>query len=208
MTIPELSHWAEYVKAVSLLGAAFVAGASWVSRRANKLLLTKMTEVHKQLSPNSGSSLHDAVVRIRDRVEILITGHRFILSMGQEATWECDVNGACRWASPQLCEMFGLSLDEMLGQGWLSAIDGQTERARVRREWEEAVAGNIPYQVEYRIVNKRTHERVMVKSTSFPCRVDDKVLWFYGTCEKTYAFRTLETEVNPDVAATVFKQLP
>ena len=38
--------------------------------------------------------------------------------------WMCEAHsGRCIYANPTLCEMFGMSREDMLGFGWLSAVD-------------------------------------------------------------------------------------
>lgn len=105
--------------------------------------------------------------------------HRARFDGDELATYECGPDGECTYASAALVELFGLSAADLHGNGWLRAIVGADERARVWSSWMRAVKDGIPYEDEYVISagGKLKRVRTYTRSTRGS---DGKVLCYHG----------------------------
>jgi PAS domain-containing protein len=75
----------------------------------------------------------------------------------------CDKDGACTWTNEHLNNIFGLDSKDMLGFGWLAAID-QDDRKRVNEEWLYSINNKIPYSSAYFIRNTRDNLLISIKT--------------------------------------------
>ncbi|MEB3827631.1 PAS domain S-box protein [Phormidium sp. CCY1219] len=66
--------------------------------------------------------------------------------------YHADVSGNCLYVNQRWREIAGLSREESLGTGWLSAIHPE-DRDRVFAEWENARRENRRLSIEYRMVD-------------------------------------------------------
>ena len=177
---------------------AVVAGAIKAHRvlkmRARRVveLHTKVDTILKELTPNGGGSIKDAVTAMREDVKklkanvaVLRDGLRFSLGLQPTAVFETDETGRCTNASPALCDMFGMTHEEMLGLGWLAAIHSAEERDRAWLNWRSAVESGVPYKDRYLVHNARTGERFYAASRAVASKTDDGVVrYFFGSVEK------------------------
>jgi PAS domain S-box-containing protein len=183
------------------LFTAIGAGLTWLNIRGRRMLREQLANLQKELLPNGGKSLNDSIRRIEGKIDKVYAGFHFGITLRDEAVWECDPEGHCRWASPSLCHMFGIAQQDMIGFGWLEAVATQDERARVGKEWVDAVEKRIPYSAQYTIHNRMTGEKCVVESRGWPCvDTDGNPIWYYGTCERKHRFATRETEVHTAIA--------
>lgn len=188
------------VGSITVLGA-MIAGTTWINVRGRRVLREQLAKLQTEFTPNGGSSFRDSINRIERKIDKVNAGLHFGITLRDEAVWECDPEGHCRWASPALCQMFGMAQQDMTGFGWLEVIASQDERAKVGREWLEAVERRIPYAAQYTIHNRHTGEKCVVESRGWPCTDGDgRPIWYYGTCERKHRFATRETEVDTAIA--------
>jgi PAS domain S-box-containing protein len=177
---------------------AVVAGA-FKAHQALRLRAQRVVELHskvdtilKELTPNGGGSIKDAVTSMREdvrklktNVAVLRDGLRFSLGLQPTAVFETDAHGLCTNASPALCDMFGKTHEEMIGLGWLAAIHSAEERDRAWVNWRSAVESGVPYKDRYLIHNEKTGERFYAESRAVASKTDDgKVAYFFGSVEK------------------------
>lgn len=175
-----------------------VAGAIKAHRvlklRAQKVvaLHAKVDIIIKELTPNGGGSIKDQVTLTRDDVKmlkanvaVLRDGLRFSLGLQPTAVFETNEAGRCTNASPALCEMFGMTHEEMLGLGWLAAIASAEERDRAWLNWRSAVDSGVPYKDRYLVHNARTGEKFHAVSRAVASKTDDGVVrYFFGCVER------------------------
>jgi PAS domain S-box-containing protein len=101
------------------------------------------------------------------------------------AVFECDSEGNCTFANPAICELFNLSREQMLGNGWLNKV-GRTpeQREHIWHDWQQSIKNNIPYEAYYEI-RKASGEYITCRATAMAYRDSSgKVLFFSGTVEK------------------------
>ena len=170
------------VGASTLLGGAF-----WWARRKlwlpAKVWFQGVNHAVKELIPNGGNSIKDAITRIDRQVDNNAARSKAIMSLMPQGIYECDTDGRCTAANLAICEMFGLDYTQMLGNGWLAAIE-PGDRDRVLTVWLNAVNKGIPYESSYTIVNQRDHTSKRYKTSAKPM-IGSKgiILGYYGVIE-------------------------
>lgn len=140
--------------------------------------------IKNQVFPNGGSSLSDAIseslklARKADRRSIILTEH------APTPIYECTgEDGYCTFVNQPLAKLFGMERAEMLGNGWLRAIESD-DKVRVYNTFTEAIKNRIPYSCHYTVVNQRTGQRTKCYTSAEVTRgPDDKVIFIHGTVE-------------------------
>lgn len=90
----------------------------------------------------------------------------------------CDSGGACVFANAQVQKATGLSEEDWLGEGWISAIH-RDDRARVARTWGRAITASEPFELEYRIKTASgDHDWYLVRAT--PVRENRRIAYWIG----------------------------
>lgn len=92
--------------------------------------------------------------------------HRLSENKLHTAIFVCNIEGQCTYSNDYLCELFGLSYEEMLDTGWLSVIL-EEDRIRTYDKWIECVKKKIPYSTTYTIQNNRTKQIYHVKANAW-----------------------------------------
>lgn len=129
-----------------------------------KLVVTSLNCLcQKELNTNGGKSLKDYVLANRDGLKVMFHRMNMIWEMMESAVFECDHDGQCVWASDRLCRLFGLDRGEMVGNGWLQAIE-ETDRLRVWGEWTKTTQQGVPFSCTYTVVNQETGEVVRCRA--------------------------------------------
>ena len=151
----------------------------------------KVKKILYQVTNNGGKTMKDSIDRVVDKVDKILLSQTVNVKRTQllwehqgQGYYECDADtGICTYANENLTKLFGLTLAEFLGFGWLAAVETQAERNRIYISWLAAVRDSIPYQEEYVIVVGG--ERIKVKTKAWACKDDSgKVLKMFGTLEK------------------------
>ena len=124
-----------------------------------------------QFQKNGGGSTTDKI----DRIEIALSeiSERQVIDflLDDQPKYECDENGHCVRVNYAWRKLTGLSEEDALGNGWLTAIH-QKNVGMVRNHWEDFIHNHIPFDVEYIFINPQTKKEILVKSRAI--RKDDK----------------------------------
>ena len=124
-----------------------------------------------QFQKNGGGSTTDKI----DRIEVALSeiSERQVIDflLDDQPKYECDENGHCVRVNYAWRKLTGLSEEDALGNGWLAAIH-QKNVGVVRNHWEDFIHNNIPFDVEYSLLNHITKKETIVKSRAI--RKDDK----------------------------------
>lgn len=170
---------AKLVTALTVLGAAAVTAAKYLAGNTSAALfgitligllvlalvvklLTNLKEIRDQFYNNGGSTLRDVI----DRSFSEVTRTLRLIEMNFGVLWEhwdvpsykCDADGMCISANNALCDLYGMSREEMLGTGWTAAIKDSDQRANAWRHWQESRRDGLPYVDSYTIINQKTGE--------------------------------------------------
>jgi PAS domain S-box-containing protein len=75
---------------------------------------------------------------------------RVLMDSLPQLIWSNRADGSCDYLSPQWERFTGQPAATHYGEGWLDVVHPE-DRDGVRRAWAQAVAGLLPYDVEYRL---------------------------------------------------------
>ena len=135
--------------------------------------------VKKEVLPNGGTSFRDVIL---DRVATLAALNKITRETLKIAIYECDETGKTSEVNESLCNIFGLSKEEMLQNGWLYSIP-EKERELVWKNWMFAVENKCPYRASYRIINQQDKKAYLIHTSASPITNDDgsRVLRYIGS---------------------------
>jgi len=117
--------------------------------RDGSAIVSDLREVIKEVKPNKGASLRDAVDRVERLVaESALLGSQRWRAINDQATLgyaESDQEGGIVWANRTLRDMIGRDAQDMSGCGWLNAVTSSM-RDWVRDSWAEAITEARDYE--------------------------------------------------------------
>jgi PAS domain S-box-containing protein len=148
----------------------------------DELILPMINSFYREFSTNGGKSIKDQITRIDDNTRLSELRSKLVATtLLTTGSFECSPDGLLTWANKALCDLFGISYDEMLGKGWLSGID-ENERADVWFQWMENVENGIPHESVFTVNNRKTNETFTCRSNAFTHKNGNgKILGYYGT---------------------------
>ena len=88
----------------------------------------------------------------RMAIEQLESRYKALSDASPLGVFATDSQGKCTYVNTRYQEISGLSLEECLGQGWLSSIH-EDDRERVALEWQQAADDNVIYSSVHRFVH-------------------------------------------------------
>lgn len=95
-------------------------------------LRKQLNSVVKEVRPNGGNSMNDAVTVVRGELRALLDADQGV------ARWSADRNGLLSWASKSYTRWTGASPATLERHGWLSLVHPD-DRDDVREEWLTAI---------------------------------------------------------------------
>jgi PAS domain S-box-containing protein len=98
-----------------------------------------VNDIRKEVKPNGGSSLRDAV---EDSRRISLDNRAALRAMAdstEDGHVDVQANGQWEWANAALCRWLRTGENRLLGWGWTNFID-EDERAEIRADWMQAIA--------------------------------------------------------------------
>lgn len=137
-------------------------------------------DVKKELSPNCGSSLSDAVGRIETEVTKLSHWMSAFQNLYDQPIYKCNEHGSNFWVNNAYTRLVGVYPTDLEGHGWLAHI-ADADRQRVRDEWESAVKESRNFDLLYHVVNKISGKSTEVRGVAYPILVKNKLSGFIGT---------------------------
>lgn len=113
----------------------------------------QLTYVHKEIKPNSGSSLYDKINKIQNEVAILrqdITIQHIITrqirdDMANIPYCEFDVSGNLKFANKKFQALFKTHEDQLEELGWFSLLPEEA-RVSVFNRWSDSMKNGTPFQ--------------------------------------------------------------
>jgi PAS domain S-box-containing protein len=111
-------------------------------------------KTYKQLMPNSGSSLRDAVDKLIVKVDKngLATMAYLDNVVSDTAMFTTDKNGRCEWANKAYLNMIGKDMNDIIGNNWACSVH-QDDRAAIETEWEHTATKSRNFDMTYRFVD-------------------------------------------------------
>ena len=136
-----------------------------------------LDQIQKELRPNGGSSLRDAVNNTKTTVENVdkkVTGlssklaamqvsHDIISDTLNICRWAADSNGHINFINNPLRNLLGSVDDSLYGDGWTNIVVKEDRLAAIS-EWERCVESQIEYNDTYRVKNQQTGEIIKITS--------------------------------------------
>jgi PAS domain-containing protein len=141
-------------------------------------------EVTHEIRPNNSSSIRDAIDRIErtgrstaDTVYLLqgMIRHRADTDTAS-ASVECDGAGLVVWANATFLRWTAMQLDHVIGWGWINTVS-HVDRARLRDEWEDALAESRDYTGTYGLITPDGVVQVEAKATPLRDANGNVVKW-------------------------------
>jgi PAS domain S-box-containing protein len=133
------------------------------------------------LTPSQRASLQELAQAVMQALLLRQAAHRTLQSsneqMFRELSESCpvgifhtDAQGRCIYTNPQWQEIYGMSLQESLGNGWARGIHPD-DRAEVFRIWEDVTANGRPFGHSFRVLRPDqgvVHVRVRGRAITLP----------------------------------------
>ena len=91
-----------------------------------------------------------------------------------------DPDGATTYVNPMWREISGLSLDQALGAGWLTAVHPE-DRPKLQQEWDEAMRQRYPSFSDYRSVRPDGTIAWVMGQTTPEVAADGQITGYVGT---------------------------
>lgn len=119
------------------------------------IFIKKLSSIKAQVNPNGGKSLNDKITFMSSQMEEftvvlndLKIGQRNNREIMDVAAWESDKEGRTFYVSQSLCEMLGMSQDDLLDFSWTGMIVA-ADRDRITKRWFESIRTASPFDEEY-----------------------------------------------------------
>ncbi len=110
-----------------------------------------------------------------------------------------DAQGRCTYANARWQSIFGLSLEQSLGEGWSSTLHPH-DRAAVFAEWQRTAAAGLEFEMEFRVQRPDSTVR-QVRSLARAVVADDgAATGFVGTVEDVTEARVREARLRDSEA--------
>jgi PAS domain S-box-containing protein len=150
----------------------------------------KILEISKELKPNGGGSIKDQVKQIATDVKTICVERDATFLLSKEPMFKSDEHGYCILANNALCQLYGVSQEQLLGLGWLNYII-EEDKERIKEEWVNVIETGTEIASYYTIINQITNEEVPVKYRAIINKHNGKIISAIGNVEKTAMKKTL-----------------
>ncbi|RCJ41375.1 histidine kinase [Nostoc punctiforme NIES-2108] len=122
--------------------------------------------------------------------------YRYLAEAIPQLVWTCDASGSCDYANQRLCDYIGLTFEQILEQGWISAVHPDDIQA-AQSLWNNTVDCGSSYRHEYRFkrASDRSYRWHLVLGLPLKDQQGHVVKWF-GTCTDIHDQKELEVERN------------
>ncbi|MEH1916379.1 PAS domain-containing protein [Nostoc sp.] len=122
--------------------------------------------------------------------------YRYLAEAIPQLVWTCDASGSCDYANQRLCDYTGLSFEQILGRGWISAVHPDDIQA-AQSLWNNTVDCGSSYRHEYRFKRASDHSYRWHLVLGMPLKDQrGQVVKWFGTCTDIHDQKELEVERN------------
>lgn len=132
--------------------------------------------------PTAGKKLQQITIDLQRRMTMAESLSRAKEAHLQLAMYVCDSSGGCISANRTLCDLFGMSEQNMLGSGWMQAIEPE-ERINCDIAWKSSIQRRIPYAHQYH-VKLKTGERKLIYTEASEVVSGQDILCYIGFCKE------------------------
>ncbi|HEY9622559.1 MAG TPA: PAS domain S-box protein [Crinalium sp.] len=118
--------------------------------------------------------------------------YRYLAEAIPQLVWTCDADGWCDYVNQRLCEYTGLTFEQAVGEGWLSAVHPD-DRPASQSKWLAAAQQGIQYRHEYRFKRASDGSYRWHLVLGLPLKdAPDRVVKWFGTCTDIHDQKELE----------------
>lgn len=143
----------------------------------------KLDSLVAELRPNGGKSLRDLVEKINENTTYNREYVRATLDNDMQMIFETDSKGEYVWVNDTYGRYTGKQEHDLMGYGWINTVCN-SDRTRVRDEWESCIEEHRDFSSEYEI-NTMDGNRLKVIATARPIKVTGNIKGYYGTIKIT-----------------------
>lgn len=118
-------------------------------------MLNKINAIHNEVKFNGGGSIKDAIWRLENSVALVDTklngiqeNQHVAMNLQGIAFWISSSDGACEYASTNLCKLLGRNESELMGNAWLAWVIPE-DRERIHEAWLFSVENNHAFDELY-----------------------------------------------------------
>ncbi len=154
------------------------------------IIALNLQEVSKELKPNGGGSIKDQVKQIATDVKTICVERDATFLLSKEPMFKNDEHGYCILANNALCQLYGVSQEQLLGLGWLNYII-EEDKERIKEEWLNVIETGTEISSYYTIINQVTDEEVPVKYRAIINKHNGKIISAIGNVEKIATKKTM-----------------
>ncbi|MDZ7956400.1 MAG: response regulator [Aulosira sp. DedQUE10] len=120
--------------------------------------------------------------------------YRYLAEAIPHLVWTCDANCICDYVNERLCEYTGLTFEQALGFGWLSAVHPDDVESN-QTFWVDAVKNSAFYKHEYRFRRNSDGSYRWHLILGLPLKDQQgRVVKWFGTCTDIHDQKQLEIE--------------
>jgi len=123
----------------------------------------RLSRIEKELLPNGGTSLRDAVDGLRRSQVLQDRSYEALLDTHDDPLFRSDRFGKCEWANRAYLRMVDKTIEDARGNGWLTFIHPE-DRPAVFEEWQASAAQNRNFEMEYRLVSPQGFIKVRAEA--------------------------------------------
>jgi len=107
--------------------------------------------------------------------------HRALADGIPQLVWLADAEGAVQYCNARWLEYTGLSLDEVLGWGWVQALHPD-DLATIRESWQSSAPSGATYEAEYRLRSADGNYRWFLDRGNAVRDDAGQIIRWVGTC--------------------------
>ena len=176
-----------WIYGVAVVGFLVSAYGAWRLFRARVLFVVRAADAVRRVYGDDAEAVVEFWYARQKTMAVQDVRQRLLESHLGFAIFVCSADGRCEFVNEELAEMFGLDSNACNGFGWLEAIDPD-DRKGVHEAWMFCVTNKIPYEKDYRLVNKRTGVHLKVTARAYPVtRYNGEILCYVGTVREEAA---------------------
>jgi two-component system sensor histidine kinase/response regulator len=137
------------------------------NQRLQELVRGPVFQALNRLAPEARQDVQDAIEHLVDLAQDAhLEGERSkrkshslanLVETAPDCFWMSDSEGSVTYLNRAWEEWSGAPVSESLGAGWGQFID-ERDRDRVEKKWKEMIPARTPFEVEFRLVNRKTSE--------------------------------------------------
>lgn len=167
-----VSFWEFWIVKVLAIG-----GGAWAIWKGIKYGFQQIRKAWRVVVQFAGAL--DALERLSSDTAIVKARQKAMIETNTQPMWRADAQGRCVDANAAYLRMVGLSLSEVTGSGWETAIHPADQQGVVAA-WEQAVKDSAQFNRTFRM-RTTTGYTIKVSVRAFPvCDLKEQVVEFQG----------------------------